>query len=93
MALKGIIGIGAMAQIADLTGNTADAANYTSTSRNYINRWYNLSKATGAKPAHRTLAYGDDSTYSELAPQRLFSLQPLTKARQACSTTSMGTPS
>ena len=65
LALKGIIGIGAMAQIANLTGNTADAANYSSTAQSYISQWYDLSNAAGASTPHTALAYGNDSTYSE----------------------------
>ena len=66
LALKGIIGIGAMGQIANLTGNSDDASNYTSTAQDYINQWYDLGNAAGANPPHTTLNYGNDSTYSLL---------------------------
>lgn len=36
LALKGIIGIAAMAQIANLTGNVADAANFSTIAQSYI---------------------------------------------------------
>ena len=66
LALKGIIGIGAMAQIANLTGNTDDASNFTSTAQSYISQWYDLANAAGANPPHTTLSYGNDTTYSLL---------------------------
>ena len=67
MALKGIIGIAAMAQIANLTGNTNDASNYSSIADNYITQWQTLGIAMDADPPHTTLAYGTNDTYSELS--------------------------
>ncbi|CZR55322.1 probable glutaminase GtaA [Phialocephala subalpina] len=66
LALKGIIGIGAMAQIANLTGNTADAENYTSIAQNYIDQWQTLGIAHDATPPHTTLAYGMNDTHGLL---------------------------
>ncbi|KAL9095583.1 MAG: hypothetical protein Q9165_002015 [Trypethelium subeluteriae] len=66
LALKGIIGIGAMGRIANLTGNSADAANYTSTAQSYISQWYDFANAAGANPPHTTLSYGNDTSYSLL---------------------------
>ena len=54
-----------MAQIANLTGNTADATNYSQTAQDYITQWYDLANAAGANPPHTTLSYGDDASYSE----------------------------
>ena len=70
MALKGIIGIAAMATIANLTGNTDDASNYSSIADNYITQWQTLGIAMDADPPHTTLAYGMNDTYSELSSSR-----------------------
>ncbi len=67
LALKGIIGIGAMASIANLTGNTNAASNYSSIAHDYITQWQTLGIAMGADPPHTTLAYGMNDTYSELS--------------------------
>ncbi|KAL8822556.1 MAG: hypothetical protein Q9191_006707 [Dirinaria sp. TL-2023a] len=66
LALKGIIGIGAMAQVANLTGNTADYNNYTDIAQRYITEWQVLGIARDANPPHTTLAYGMNNTYSQL---------------------------
>jgi hypothetical protein len=66
LALKGIIGIQAMAVIAELTGNTGDAANFQSTAQSYIQQWQELGIApAGTIPAHTTLAYGKTSTHGK----------------------------
>ncbi|KUJ24358.1 glutaminase GtaA [Mollisia scopiformis] len=66
LALKGIIGIGAMAEIAKLTGNTADAANFSSIATSYITQWQTLGIAQDATPPHTTLAYGMNDTHGLL---------------------------
>jgi len=66
LALKGIIGIGAMAVIANITGHTEDASNYTSISTSYINQWQNLGIAQTANPPHTTLSYGANDTHGLL---------------------------
>ena len=65
LALKGIIGIEAMAVIANLTGNTADASNYTNIAHDYITQWQTLGIAHDANPPHTTLNYGANDTYSK----------------------------
>ncbi|KAK3066464.1 hypothetical protein LTS18_001705, partial [Coniosporium uncinatum] len=65
LALKGIIGIAAMAQIANLAGHEADAANYTQTSNDYIEQWYTLGTSDLSDP-HTTLAYGQNDTHGLL---------------------------
>lgn len=88
LALKGIIGIEAMASIADLTGNTADAANFTNIAQSYISEWGRLGIATDAKPPHTTLSYGQNDTHGilynlysdrllglDLVPQRIYDMQ------------------
>jgi hypothetical protein len=66
LALKGILGIGAMAQIANLTGNTADSNNYTDIANSYISQWQTLGIAQDATPPHTTLAYGLNDTHGLL---------------------------
>jgi hypothetical protein len=66
LALKGMIGIAAMGEIARLTGNTADAKNFTSTAQNYISQWQNLGIAHDENPPHTTLNYGANQTHGLL---------------------------
>lgn len=66
LALKGIIGIQAMAVIANLTGNPADGANFTSIAHDYITKWQTLGIAHDASPPHTTLAYGMNNTHGLL---------------------------
>ena len=62
LALKGIIGIGAMSQIATAAGNSADSASYLATARNYIGQW--VTKATDTGGANLKLAYDQPGTWS-----------------------------
>jgi hypothetical protein len=62
LALKGIIGIGAMSHIATAAGRTADAAAYLATARDYIGQWQ--TKATDSTGKHLKLAYDQDGTWS-----------------------------
>jgi len=66
LALKGIIGIGAMAEIAKLTGNTADAQNYSDIATSYISQWQNFGIAQDDSPPHTTLNYGANDTHGLL---------------------------
>jgi hypothetical protein len=66
LALKGMIGIEAMAQIANLTGNSADGLNYTGIARDYITQWQTLGIAHDENPPHTTLAYGMNNTHGLL---------------------------
>jgi len=66
LALKGIIGIEAMAVIANLTGNTATADNYSSIAHDYITEWQTLGIAMDADPPHTTLSYGMNDTHGLL---------------------------
>lgn len=63
LALKGIIGIQAMSVIASKTGNTADAANFSSIAHNYITQWQKLAVVTTANPPHTNLDYQDSSSH------------------------------
>ncbi|PWY92879.1 glutaminase GtaA [Aspergillus heteromorphus CBS 117.55] len=66
LALKGIIGIEAMAVISKLTDHSEDASNYSSIAHNYIDRWQVLGIAQDANPPHATLAYGSNDTHGLL---------------------------
>jgi hypothetical protein len=88
LALKGIIGIEAMASIANLTGNAADGARFANIAHSYISNWQVLGIAADAKPPHTTLSYGVNDThgilynlYSDrllnlsLVPQSIYKMQ------------------
>jgi hypothetical protein len=62
LALKGIIGIGAMSQVATAAGRTAHATHYLSVARDYIGQWQQ--KATDSSGKHLKLAYDADGTWS-----------------------------
>ncbi|HEY8301477.1 MAG TPA: DUF5127 domain-containing protein [Jatrophihabitans sp.] len=63
LALKGIIGIGAMSQIATAAGNAADSAHYLSVAKDYIGQW--AAKAQDSSGKHLKLAYDQDGTWSQ----------------------------
>lgn len=88
LAVKGIIGIEAMAQIANRTGHFADGANFTNIAHNYSTQWQTLGFALDANPPHSTLSYGMNDTHGllyniysdkelglELIPQSVFDIQ------------------
>jgi hypothetical protein len=58
-----MIGIGAMAVISNLTGNTQEAQNYTTIANSYISQWLTLGIARNDTTPHTTLAYGQDNTH------------------------------
>ena len=62
LALKGILGIGAMSIVATVNGNKTDAAYYTGVARSYITQW--VGKATDADGDHLKLAYDQNGTWS-----------------------------
>jgi hypothetical protein len=63
LALKGIVGIGAMSRIASAAGQTADAAHYLAIARDYIGRWSQM--AVDSSGDHLKLAYDQDGTWSQ----------------------------
>ncbi|RDL33306.1 Glutaminase GtaA [Venustampulla echinocandica] len=88
LALKGMIGIQAMAIIANLTGDTATGANYTNIASSYIDQWQTLGVAHDADPPHTTLSYGSNDTHgllyniycdkllaTNLVPQKIYDMQ------------------
>lgn len=85
LALKGIIGIAAFAEISKLVGESGDADNYTSIAKDYIGKWEGLGINSAASPAHSTLNYNNASTHgllynlyndklvgTKLVPQRVY---------------------
>ena len=62
LALKGIIGIGAMSRIATAAKHPTEAATYLATARDYITQWER--KATDVSGKHLKLAYDQDGTWS-----------------------------
>jgi hypothetical protein len=65
LALKGIIAIEAMSEIALKTGNSADAANYSNIAHEYIGQWQQMAVVSSADPPHTNLDYQDDSSHGE----------------------------
>ncbi|NUS55856.1 MAG: DUF5127 domain-containing protein, partial [Streptomycetaceae bacterium] len=62
LALKGIIGIGAMALIARAAGHSDDATRYSTTAHKYVGEWVKHSKDPSGQ--HLMLAYGKPGTWS-----------------------------
>lgn len=62
LALKAILGVGAMGQIAAHAGNSEDARHYTETARDMIGKWTQLAQSRTGD--HLVLAYGQDATWS-----------------------------
>jgi hypothetical protein len=62
LALKGILAIGAMAQVATAAGNATDATRYRSTAKDYVGQW--VAKAQDSTPDHLKLAYDQPGTWS-----------------------------
>ncbi|KAI1875575.1 uncharacterized protein JN550_001861 [Neoarthrinium moseri] len=66
LALKGIIGLRAMSEIAKLTGNADDEKTYGDTATSYIAQWQGLGINQDASPPHTTLSYGDGASHGLL---------------------------
>ncbi|KAK4555056.1 hypothetical protein LTR86_007822 [Recurvomyces mirabilis] len=66
LALKGIIGIEAMAQIANRTGHPDDGANYTAIAHNYICQWEKLGVNYNTTYPRATLNYGNLTSHGLL---------------------------
>ncbi|EJD38420.1 DUF1793-domain-containing protein [Auricularia subglabra TFB-10046 SS5] len=61
LAVKGIIGIAAMGEIAKLTGNMDKATRYTSLAKDMVTRWRAL--ATSTDRSHLKLSYSDNASW------------------------------
>lgn len=66
LALKGIIGLGAMARMSNLVNESFDAQKYLSIAEDYVAQWSMLAIDTSTDLHHTTLNYGNTSTYSLL---------------------------
>lgn len=66
LAIKGIIGLRAMADISDISGHADDASNYLDIATSYINQWQDLGINRAADPPHTTLSYGDGDSHGLL---------------------------
>ncbi|KAI0142248.1 glutaminase GtaA [Xylariaceae sp. FL1272] len=66
LAIKGIIGLRAMADIADITGNSDNATYYLNVSQSYLAQWQDLGINQAADPAHTTLNYNNVSSWGLL---------------------------
>lgn len=62
-----MIGIQAMAVIANQTGHTDDGLNFTNIARDFIGQWQELAIAKDANPPRTTLSYGDSASHGKLA--------------------------
>ncbi|KAJ7276535.1 DUF1793-domain-containing protein [Mycena haematopus] len=58
LAIKGIVGIGAMGKIEALLGNAAQAKNYSSIAASYVTQWRKFSASTTG--AHLTLSWDNE---------------------------------
>ncbi|KAB5554833.1 hypothetical protein GE09DRAFT_141790 [Coniochaeta sp. 2T2.1] len=63
LALKGIIGLKAMGEIAKLTGNVDS---YAATAEDYLTKWQDFAINRDANPPHTTLSYGDANSHGLL---------------------------
>ena len=63
-----MIGIQAMAVIANQTGHTADAADYSRIAKDYMALWQDLAIAKDANPPRTTLSYGDTASHGIFNP-------------------------
>ncbi|KAI1336792.1 glutaminase A [Xylariaceae sp. FL0016] len=66
LAIKGIIGLRAMSEISNLTGNTNDSSTYLETATSYISQWQSYGINNASDPPHTTLNYGNESSHGLL---------------------------
>jgi Domain of unknown function (DUF5127)/Domain of unknown function (DUF4965)/Domain of unknown function (DUF1793)/Concanavalin A-like lectin/glucanases superfamily/Domain of unknown function (DUF4964) len=62
LALKGILGIGAMGILANIAGNTSDASNYFSIATNLMPQWVSLAQDSSGQ--HQMISYVESDTAS-----------------------------
>ncbi|KAI0696707.1 hypothetical protein BC835DRAFT_1414100 [Cytidiella melzeri] len=68
LAIKGIIGIQAMAEISQILSHQADSQNFSNTATAYVNTWRSLAISTDSTSAQHILSnYGSQSTSFSLA--------------------------
>ncbi|KAI0375561.1 DUF1793-domain-containing protein [Pilatotrama ljubarskyi] len=86
LAIKGIVGIKAMSEIAAIAGDSAKSSSYSSTAEQLAQQWQKLAMASDG--SHLTLAYGNSSSWgltynlyadkllgTNVFPQSLYDLQ------------------
>ncbi|KAK7470513.1 hypothetical protein VKT23_001939 [Stygiomarasmius scandens] len=61
LAIKGIIGIKAMSEIASMLGDSDKSSNYSSIASSYVTQWQDLAMSSDGN--HLTLAYGNSSSW------------------------------
>ncbi|CAI6341238.1 unnamed protein product [Periconia digitata] len=66
LALKGIIGLAATAEIAARANNPQDADKYSAIARSYIDQWQSLGINYDDYPPHSILTYNDQATHGLL---------------------------
>ncbi|KAI0024147.1 glutaminase GtaA [Xylariomycetidae sp. FL0641] len=66
LAIKGMIGLRAMAEIAERTGNQNDSSYYLSTAKSYIAQWQGFGINNASDPPHTELNYGNSSSWGLL---------------------------
>ncbi|KAI0164391.1 glutaminase A [Hypoxylon sp. FL1284] len=66
LALKGIIGLRAMSEIAARAGEDGDATSFGDTADSYIAQWQDLGINRGADPPHTTLSYNEPDSHGLL---------------------------
>ncbi|KAK6864004.1 hypothetical protein PG990_006557 [Apiospora arundinis] len=66
LAIKGIIGLRAMSEIAKMTGNSDDEKSFGDTASSYLTQWQSLGINQNANPPHTTLSYGDGDSHGLL---------------------------
>ncbi|GAA5852107.1 hypothetical protein JCM5353_007477 [Sporobolomyces roseus] len=67
LAVKAIVGIGAMAELANQTGRYADSIHYRSTAKAYVTEWWRfaMTDLDGPNP-HAKLSYQDENSWGTL---------------------------
>ncbi|KAI0750697.1 DUF1793-domain-containing protein [Daedaleopsis nitida] len=61
LAIKGIVGIKAMSEIASLVGDSAKASNYSAIATSYVSQWQKLAMSSSGQ--HLTLDYNDNDSW------------------------------
>lgn len=88
LALKGIIGIQAMARMSSIVGETEHANNFSAIAHEYIGKWIGHGMNLASKPPHSMLNYNNESTHGllynlyndrllnlSLVPQEIYDVQ------------------
>ncbi|KAF5335236.1 hypothetical protein D9758_014770 [Tetrapyrgos nigripes] len=99
LALKGILGIKAMAEMSNAAGNSADAKKYQDQASTFISQWASFAGSSG----HLTSTYGDTSSFglmynlyadklmgTSLVPNNVYTQQTSFLANQASSAPAFG---